>query len=140
MTYYLTSGGIGIATDATPTPDKGKVFITFEGYFADCVCIGGKFYPIIEGCAEIPTKDISGTVPLTAYALGARMRYDCDPLGRIGPAGDLIAPVRNSATAHLTTLATLCGELEARLSTLEQRLSALGERIDRPTFSFGGTV
>ncbi len=139
MTYYLTSGGIGVATDATPVTDSGKVFITFEGYFADCVALAGKFYPIVGGRAEIPTGDIRGVVPMTAYALGARMRYACDPIGRIGPLGELIGPVRDSATAHITALAATCGELEARLSALEGRLLALGERIDRPTFSFGGT-
>ena len=140
MTYYLTSGGIGIATDATPIPDKGKVFITFEGDFADCVALLGKFYPVIDGCAEIPTDSIRATVPFTAYNLREQRRYTCDPLGRIGAKGDLIAPVRESDTAHITAIAATCGALEARLSRLEERLMALGERIDRPTFSFGGTV
>lgn len=140
MTYYLTSGGIGIATDAAPVPDKGKVSITFEGEFADCVALCGKFYPIIDGYAEIPTGNICGTVPVTAYNLGEQRRYACDPLGRIGTRGDLIAPVRDSDTAHIAALAATCATLEARLSRLEERLTAFGERIDRPTFSFGGTV
>lgn len=140
MTYYLTSGGIGIATDATPAASEGKVSITFEGYFADCVSVAGKFYPIVDGHAEIPAADIHGTHPMTAYALGSRMRYTCDPIGRIGPGGELIAPVRDSTTAHITALAATCGALEARLSALEGRILALAERIDRPTFSFGGTV
>ena len=140
MTYYLTSGGIGIATDATPVSSKGKVSITFEGYFADCVSVAGKFYPIVDGQAEIPADDVVGILPMTAYALGSRLRYTCDPLGRIGERGELIAPVRDSATSHITALAATCGALEARLSALEGRILALAERIDRPAFSFGGTV
>ena len=140
MTYYLIPGGIGIATDAAPVPAKGKVSITFEGCFADCVLVAGKFYPIIDGYAEIPAEKIAGTLPRTAFALGDQLRYTCDPIGRIGPEGELIAPVRDSVTTPVTALAATCAALKTRLSALEERLSALAERIDRPTFSFGGTV
>lgn len=138
MTYILTHGGLGIATDRTPSPAKGKVMLTFEGEFADCVCVCGRFYPIIGGVAEVPASAIEGTVPVTAYATAAGRRYTCDPLGRIGEGGELIAPTADTTAEHLAALAEKGKQLEARITELSERLTALGERIDRPTFHFGG--
>ena len=140
MTYYLAAAGLGIATDRAPLPAEGKVTVTFEGEFADCVCVGGRFYPIVGGEASIPASAIVSQTPVTAHALASRRRYLCDPLGRVGTEGEMIAPVRDTESEHLCTLFATLGELAGRVEAIEERLAALGERIDRTPFQFGGTI
>ena len=140
MTYHLTEIGEGIATERVPVPDNGKVILTFCGSFADNVCVGGRFYPIVDGVAEIPSAAIGTMTPVTAYALSARRRYVCDPLGRLGEGDTHIAPLAEEADGHMARLAEALGRMEERLAEAEETVRALARRIEHPTFTIGGTV
>ena len=141
MTYYLTKNGLGIVTDRAPIPDKGKVTLTFNGEFADSVCIGGRFYPIIGGTAEIPTEGLCPPVPITAYALSERRRFVCDAIGRIGEGEEsYLIPLVEDAEGRLASLAIAACELSGRMDALEARIEILENRITGTPFTFGGTV
>ena len=140
MTYHLTAIGEGIAIDRVPVSDTGKVILTFCGEFADNVCVGGKFYPILDGKAEIPTAAIGTLTPVTAYAMKPRRRFVCDPLARLAEEGSLIAPIAEEEDGHLVRLSELIGTMEARLLAAEEAILSLTARIQQPTFTIGGTV
>ncbi len=137
MTYYLTAGSIGIATERTPIADNGKVILTFLGEHADSVSVGGRHYPIIDRRAEIPTDAIGESTPLSAYALASHRRYTCEPLGRIGEGGTLLS-VASGAEALLPRIAELLLTLSERLSAAEERLLFLDAAIMRKPITFGG--
>lgn len=141
MTIHLTKNGLGITTDREPVRDNGKVLLTFKGEFADSVCVGGTFYPIIGGVAEIPTKGLCTPSPLVAYALGERRRYVCDAIGRIGEGEDsLLVPLVEDAEGRLASLAIAACELSGRMDALEERIEILTARITGTPFTIGGTV
>ena len=140
MTYHLTPLGIGIATDCAPVPAKGLLSLTFRGEFADALFVGGRCYPIVSGVCELPAEAVSATVPVTAHALASRRRYVCDPLGRIGKEGELIAPLPSPAEENAVRLFEAIGRAERRLDEMEKTLSELDAMIRKKPFTIGGTV
>lgn len=141
MTFHLTKSGIGVTTEREPIPAKGKVRLTFKGEFADSVCVGGKFYPIIGGVAEIPTKELCTPAPVVAYALGERRRYVCDAIGRVGEGEEaLLVPLTEDAEGRLASLSIAVCELSGRMDALEERMEVLSKRIIGEPFTIGGTV
>ena len=142
MTYHLTSLGIGLAIDRARVPDKGKVILTFNGCFADTVCIGTRFFPIVKGKAEIPADAFSDTTAVSAHALAEGKLYRCDPIGRLkdGTLSYLMPLVNHGGEATVAFLADARGDLEERIDDLEERIAALTARIEQKSFTFGGTV
>ena len=141
MTFYLTRNGLGITTEREPVRDNGKVLLTFKGEFADTVCIGGRFYPINGGVAEIPTEGLATPAPVTAYAARERRRYVCDAIGRIGEGQDsCLVPLTEDAEGRLASLAIAACELSGRMEALEERIEILTARIEGAPFTIGGTV
>ena len=141
MTYTVVPTGFGIATDRTPIPDKGKVLLTFKGETVDTVCVGGLFYPVKNGSAEIPTEPLTHKTPVTAYALAERRRYPCDAIGVVEAEGArFLVPIAEEEDARTVATAILLADLSARIRTLEGDLAALAERITPTPFTFGGTV
>ena len=141
MTYYLTRNGLGITTEREPVPDNGKVTLTFKGEFADSVCIGGRFYPIIGGKAEIPTEGLCSPAPITAYALSERRRFVCDAIGRIVEGeGAYLVPLVDDAEGRLASLAIAACELSGRMDALEERIGILTQRIEGAPFTIGGNL
>ncbi|MBO7762087.1 MAG: hypothetical protein J6T24_04760 [Clostridia bacterium] len=142
MIYHLTALGIGLATERAPVLAKGKVKLTFKGCFADSVCVGSCFYPILDGVAEIPADAFSETTSITAHALAEGKLYVCDPIGRLkdGTLSYLMPLVNHGGEATVAFLAQAIGDLEGRLDEVHARLSALTARIEQKPFIFGGTV
>ncbi len=137
MTYYLTAGSLGVATERTPCPRKGKVILTFLGEHADSVSLDGRFYPIVDGRAEIPADAIPNRAELAAHAHAARRRYACGPLGRVGERGELVAPLYDP-DGPLAEIAALLSRLSDRLTAAEERLASLDAAITRKPITFGG--
>ena len=137
MTYRLTPQGFGIATERAPVPDKGKVLLTFDGEFADSVCVNGHFYPILGKTAEIPTACLTGENAVTAYSLATGKRYACDPILRTEEGGHLVAASAPAEERLLTLTLALC-EAERRIGALEADLRTLSAHISPTPFSFGG--
>ena len=141
MTFYLTKNGVGITVKADAVYKDGKVLLTFMGETADSVCVGGCFYPIKGGVAEIPTERICTPAPVVAHALGERRRYVCDAIGQIGERGEQrLALLTEDAEGRLASLASAACELSGRMDTLEERITILENRITGTPFTFGGTV
>ena len=141
MTYTVVPTGFGIARDRTPIPDNGKVLLTFCGEYVDTVCIGGLFYPVKNGKAEIPTDTLTHKTPVTAYALTEHRRYPCDAIGVVESEGArFLVPIAEEEDARTVATAILIADLSARVRTLEGDLAALAERITPTPFTFGGTV
>lgn len=141
MTFHLTRNGLGITTDREPVRDNGKVSLTFKGEFADSVCVGGRFYPVVNGTAEIPTEGLCPPAPVVAYALGERRRYVCDAIGRIGEGSEgLIVPLTEDAEGRLASLAIAACELSGKVDALEERIEILTARIMGTPFTIGGTI
>ena len=141
MTFYLAKNGVGITTEREPIRDNGKVMLTFRGEFADSVCVGGKFYPITNGVAEIPTTGLCPPAPVVAYALSGRRRYVCDAIGQVGEGEDkLLFPLVEDAEGRLASLAIAACELSGRMDALEERIEILTKRIEKEPFTIGGTV
>lgn len=140
MTYHLTPLGTGIATDRAPVPASGRILLTFRGEFADALFVGGRFYPIVGGVCELPGEAVGALTPVTAHALGARRRYVCDPLGRLGTGGELVAPLPSSAEESTVRLSEALGEAKGRLDALEERLLELDAMIRKTPFTIGGSV
>ena len=141
MTYTVVPTGFAVVTDRTPIPDKGKVLLTFCGEYVDTVCVGGLFYPIKNGKAEIPTAPLTHKTPVTAYALTEHRRYPCDAIGVVEADGTrFLVPIAEEEDARTVATAILLADLTARISTLESDLAALAERITPTPFTFGGTV
>lgn len=139
MTYYLTAGSLGVATERTPMPDNGKVILTFLGEAADSVSVCGKFYPIVAGRAEIPSEAIGTLTEVTAHTSSSHRRYACEPLGRVGDRGETIAVV-GSQEALLARIAALLSAAVCRLDAAEARLLAHDAAITRKPIAFGGTL
>ena len=141
MTFYLTKSGTGITIDREPIRTKGKVTLTFKGEFADSVCIGGKFYPIIGGVCEIRAEEILAPAPVTAYALAERRRFVCDAIGRVGEGEEaLLVPLVEDAEGRLASLSVAACELSGRMDALEERIEILTARINGAPFTIGGIV
>ena len=141
MTYFLTKSGLGITTERDPTPAIGKVTLTFKGEFADSVCVGGRFHPIIGGRAEIQTEGLSFPVSITAYALAERRRFVCDAIGRIGEGEDtFLVPLVEDAEGRLASLVIAACELSGRMDALEERIEILTARIEGTPFTIGDSV
>ena len=137
MTYHLLAGTLGIATERTPVPDKGKVILTFLGEHADSVSLDGRFYPIVDGRAEIPAEAIGKKSDLVAHSFSSHRRYPCGPLGRVGEEGGMIAPL-TSPDALLARIAELLLGLLDRLAAAEARIEAHDAAIERKPITFGG--
>lgn len=140
MNYYLTAIGFGIARDRTPVPAKGKVLLTFEGKPVDSVCVGGCFYPIQNGRAEIPADKVEGATPVTAYALAEGRRYVCDALCRLACTPPMIAPVNDGWEGQLLSLCDALGKLHDRVVLAEEELLRLRELTEGNPFTFGGAL
>ena len=140
MTYHLTPLGIGIATDRAPVPATGRLTLTFRGEFADALFVGGRFYPIVGGVCELPCEAVEAVTPVTAHALAARRRYVCDPLGRLGDGGALIAPLPSPAEENTVRLSEALGEAMRRLDAAEETLRELDAAIRKTPFTIGGSV
>ncbi|MBO7292997.1 MAG: hypothetical protein J6V07_03585 [Clostridia bacterium] len=140
MTYHLTPLGVGIAIDRAPVPAVGLISVTLRGEFADALFVGGRFYPIVGGVCELPAEAVTATTPVTAHALSARRRYVCDPLGRLGDGGALIAPLPSSCEETAVRLSEALGEATRRLDAMEETLRELGAMIRKTPFTIGGTV
>ena len=141
MTFYLTRNGQGITTDSTPCRNADRITLTFIGEAADSVCVGGRFYPIKGGVAEIPTEGLCTPAPIVAHALKERRRYVCDAIGQIGEGEErAFAPLVADAEERLASLAIAACALSGRMDALEERIEILTSRIEGTPFTFGGTV
>ena len=141
MTFHLTNNGLGITTEREPVRDVGNVLLTFKGEFADNVCVGGRFYPIIGGVAKIPTEGLATPAPVTAYATRERRRYVCDAIGRVGEGRDsCLVPITEDAEGRLASLAIAACELSGRMDALEERIEILTARIEGTPFTIGDSV
>lgn len=141
VTYTVVPTGFAVVTDRSPIPDEGKVLLTFNGEFVDTVCVGGIFYPIKNGTAEIPTVSLTHTTPVTAYTLSERRRYPCDAIGVVEADGErYLVPVSEGADLETVATALAIAALEARVAALEADLATLRERISPTPFTFGETV
>lgn len=141
MTYTVLPTGFAIVRDRTPIPDKGKVLLTFDGEFVDSVCVGGLFYPIKGGTAEIPTDSLTHKTPVTAYALSSRRRYPCDAIGVVEVDGErFLVPTCEEVDTQTVATAIAIADLTARIAVLEEDLVALRDRISPTPFTFGGIV
>ena len=137
MTYHLIPQGYGLATDRTPIPAKGKVLLTFDGDFADSVCVNGHFYPIVGKTAEIDTALLEGENTVSAYALKTGRRYACDSL-LLSEEGGYLIPATPHEEARLLTLSLSLAEAERRIAALEEDVRTLTARTAPTPFSFGG--
>ena len=141
MTIYLTKNGQGITTEREPIRDTGTLRLYFQGEAADSVCVGGRFYPIKDGVAAIPTAEIAAPAPVVAHALGERRRYVCDAIGQLGEGKErMLVPITEDAEGRLASLAIAACELSGRMDTLKARIEILESRITGTPFTFGGTV
>ena len=126
MTIYLTKNGQGITTEREPIRDTGTLRLYFRGDTADSVCVGGRFYPIKDGVAAIPTAEIVTPAPVIAHALGERRRYVCDAIGQIGEGKErMLVPLTEDAEGRLASLAIAACELSGRMDALEARKEAI---------------
>ena len=137
MTYYLTPKGHGIATERTPIPDNGKVLLTFDGDFADSVCVNARFYPIVGRTAEIPTDALLDENAVTAYDLAAGRRYACDSILRSAEGGFLVA-AGAPEEERLIALSLAVARAERHIAALEEEVRSLRTLTSPTPFSFGG--
>ena len=137
MTYYLTPRGLGIATERTPTPDNGNVMLTFDGAFADSVCVNSHFYPIVGRTAEIPTDTLLDENSVTAYDLAAGRRYVCDGILKSAEGGFLVA-AGAPEEERLISLSLALSRAERRIEALEEEVRSLRTLTSPTPFSFGG--
>lgn len=140
MTIYLTKNGGGITVKREAVYENSKVLLTFIGEAADSVCIGGCFYPIKDGIAEIPRERIVTPAPVTAHALGERRRYVCDAIGEDSDGEGGLILLTEDAEGRLASLAVAACELSGRMDALEARTAILEAGINKTPFTFGGTV
>ncbi len=138
MHYLLSTRYGGILTDAAAVPDDGKVIFTFSGEDVDSVCVGGHFYPVVEGRAVVPTDCLLGHIPISAHRLADKTRFPCDSLRRIELEGK---PHLTLAPEELgERLPLLCAALDAvssRVEALALGVEQLRSRIDAPALCFG---
>ena len=142
MTYRLFKAGVGLAEERLPIPENGKVKFTFCGESADYVCICGRFYPIADGAAEVPTEDLPEAIAVSAYSIAERKRYLCDSLIRVGGESGkgtaFLVPAPSEDRELISLLAERIATLEERLSEAEKRISRHEKSISGNIFTFGG--
>lgn len=140
MTFHLTDAGYGLAFRSEPVRIKEKVLFTFKGKNADYACVNGKFFPIVDGTAEIPFDDLPELFSVTVHSKCGR-RYLCDALARVEgeePGSVYLAPLADCEGQMLISLSERLSELAARLDAAEDRLAAHADAITRKPITFGG--
>ena len=139
MTYRLFKAGVGLAEERLPIPEVGKVRFTFCGENADYVCICGRFYPVVDGAAEVPTEDLPEAIAVSAYSIAEKKRYLCDSLIRVGGEGAAyLVPAPSEDRELISLLAERIAAQEERLCAAEARLGTHEAKILGNTFTFGG--
>ncbi len=140
MTFHLTDAGYGLAFRSEPIRIGEKVLFTFKEKSADYACIGGKFFPIIEGRTEVPFEDLPELFSVTVHAKCGR-RYLCDTLAKVEgeEVGSVyLAPLADCEGQMLIALSERLLELSARLDAAEDRITAHDEAITQKPITFGG--
>ena len=140
MTFHLTEAGYGLAFRSEPIRAEEKVLFTFDGKSVDYACVGEKFFPVTDGRAEIPLRDLPTLFSVTAHARDGR-RYRCDTLARVEgeePGAVYLAPLADCEGQLLIAIAARLEALAARLDAAEDRLTAHNEAITHKPITFGG--
>ncbi len=140
MTFHLTDAGYGLAFRSEPVRVGEKVLFTFMGKSADYACIGGKFFPIVEGVAEVPFGDLPELFSVTVHSKCGR-RYLCDALAKVEgeeTGAVYLAPLADCEGQLLIALSERLEHLNARLDAAEDRLATHDDAITQKPITFGG--